>query len=169
MIGPQSVAIRSVGEWSFTSSRPYFSPFADVLVEGVFTGPDGRQLVMPAFYYGDGTWRLRFNPKLVGRWQVELRSRPHNPEFALQASFEATASDARGTLVAVPGEAWGYVYENGEPYLPFGDTVYDLFGMEYCGGDVQGFVARRKQQGFNLLRIRLTSSQFHPPAGDFEW
>ena len=42
-----------------------------------------------------------------------------------------------------------------------GDTVYDLFGMDYCGGDVAGFVKRRAKQGFNLLRTRLHTSHFH--------
>jgi len=169
MSGPKSLPIRSVGEWSFHSAQVYGSPFADVEVTGVFTAPDGSVLTMPAFYDGKGIWKLRFNPKQTGNWTAALTSRPHNPDLDQTFGFEATASDARGTLRAVPGTAWGYAYENGEPFLAIGDTVYDLFGMEYCGGDIPGFVKRREQQGFNLFRVRLTSSQFHPPRGDFNW
>jgi hypothetical protein len=72
-------------------------------------------------------------------------------------------------LQATPNEAWGFRFQNGEPFFAFGDTVYDLFGMHYCGGDVEGFLRRRKEQGFNLFRTRLNVSAFHPPDGDFEW
>jgi hypothetical protein len=169
MAGPATVPIRSVGEWAYVSKRAYLSPFADVEVTGLFTGPDGKTLSMPAFYDGDGTWKVRFNPRKVGRWTLRLTSRPHNPDFDQTATFEATPNEHRGSLVATPGTAWGYTYENGEPFFAFGDTVYDLFGMDYCGGDVAGFIQRRVSQGFNLFRTRLHVSYFHPPAGNFEW
>ena len=169
MAGPQSLAIRSVGEWVFKSKASYASPFADVAVDGVFTSPTGKTLTMPAFYDGNGTWRLRFNPREAGNWTLALTSVPPNPDFDRAETFTATPSDARGTLKATPGEAWGYTYENGEPFFAFGDTTYDLFGMAYCGGDVAAFVKRRARQGFNLLRVRLHVSHFHPPEGDFAW
>ena len=169
MPGPQTLRQRTVGEWSFTSGQSYASPFADVLVEAVFTGPDGREAVMPAFYDGNATWRVRFNPGEAGAWRFLLRSRPHNADFDVSGEFTVAASTGRGFLKATPGRAWGFHYENGEPFLAIGDTVYDLFGMEYCGGDVPGFLKRRASQGHNLMRVRLTSSEFHPPEGDFEW
>ncbi len=167
--GPASLLIRTVGEWAFTSARAYYSPFADVQVDGLFTSPSGKVLTMPAFYDGDGTWRLRFNPGEAGEWAFKLTSRPHNADFDVGGAFTATPNDAKGTLVATPGTGWGYSFQDGTPFLPIGDTVYDLIGMEYCGGDIPGFLQRRISQGFNLLRVRLTSSQFHPPLGDFNW
>ena len=169
MTGPASLPIRTVGEWSFQSARTYYSPFADVQLDGVFTAPSGKVVTMPAFYDGSGTWRLRFNPGEVGGWTYRLTSRPHNPDFDVAGSFAATANAARGTLCATPDQGWGYTFQDGTPFLAIGDTVYDLFGMEYCGGDIPAFLARRKAQGFNLFRTRLTVSAFHPPAGDFEW
>ncbi|HEV2072388.1 MAG TPA: DUF4038 domain-containing protein, partial [Thermomicrobiales bacterium] len=47
--------------------------------------------------------------------------------------------------------------------------VYNLFGMAYCGADVSSFLRRRAEQGFNLLRVRLPVSPFHPPDGYSEW
>ena len=169
MTGPASLPIRTVGEWSFKSQQPYYSPFADVQVDGIFTSPSGKKVTMPTFYDGDGTWRMRFNPGEVGDWKFHVTSRPHNPHFDVSGSFRATENHARGTLRATPEQGWGYSFEDGTPFLAIGDTVYDLFGMEYCGGDIPGFLARRKAQGFNLLRTRLTISAFHPPAGDFNW
>jgi hypothetical protein len=169
MNGPARLRQRTVGEWSLTSSRGYASPFADVLVEGVFTAPDGRILTMPGFYDGEGTWKVRFNPDSAGEWRVELHSRPANPELVGHANFAVEPNRSRGFLKVTPGRHWGFAFENGEPFLAIGDTTYDLFGMDYCGGDVAGFIARRRQQGHNLFRVRLTNSEFHPPDGDFAW
>jgi hypothetical protein len=169
MPGPSALQQRTVGEWSLRSARPYASPFADVLVEGVFTSPGGREFVMPGFYDGDQTWRIRFNPGEAGEWRYSVRSRPGNSDFAESGRFTVEGGKPRGFLKSTPGEAWGFRFENGEPFLAIGDTVYDLFGMAYCGGDVEGFIERRRRQGHNLFRVRLTSSEFHPPDGDFEW
>jgi hypothetical protein len=169
MHGPTHLAQRSVGEWALRSSRRYGSPFVDVLVEGVFTAPSGEVSVAAGFYDGDGTWRIRFNPGEAGEWSVVTRSRPHNPDFESSGSFTVTPCATRGFLRATPGDAWGFRFENGEPAFILGDTTYDLFAMEICGGDVAGFMERRQRQGFNLLRTRLTPSRFHLPEGNFEW
>lgn len=169
MSGPDVVAYRTVGEWEVASSRKYFSPFADVLVEADFTAPSGKVSTMPGFYDGDGIWRVRFNPGEVGAWSYRIRSRPHNDELTASGSFEVTPRETTGFLKATPGEAWGFHFENGEPVFLLGDTVYDIFGMAYCGGDTKSFLERRRSQGFNLIRARVPMSQFHPPEGDFEW
>jgi hypothetical protein len=169
MSGPAVLRQRTVGEWSLTSTRRYQSPFADVLVEAEFTSPSGARLTMPGFYDGNGTWKVRFNPGEAGGWRFKIYARPANPELADAGQFTVEGNASPGFLKATPGDAWGFRFENGEPYLAIGDTVYDLFGMEYCGGDVAAFVKRRHEQGHNLFRVRLTSSEFHPPEGDFSW
>ena len=80
-----------------------------------------------------------------------------------------TPREARGFLRATPDQGFGFTYENGDPVFLFGDTVYNLFGMAHCGGDVEGFLRRRKQQGFNILRIRVPVSPFHHPDGYSDW
>ena len=160
---------RQVAEWQFTTSRHYDNPFADVQLDALFTAPSGAARTMPAFYDGDGVWKLRFNPGEAGQWQVQLSSRPRNPDFELQIGFSVADSDSRGFLKATPGDAWGFRFENGEAVFISGDTTYDLFAMEYCGGGAGAFLRRRKAQGFNLFRTRLTTSRFHLPDGHFEW
>ena len=169
MGGPGHLPRRTVGEWSLRSDRTYGSPFVDVLVEGVFQAPSGREIVVPAFYDGRSTWRLRFNPSEAGRWHYETRSLPANPDFVTAGAFEVDQRVCAGYLRATPGDAWGFRFESGEPVFIFGDTTYDLFAMEYCGGNVDGFMRRRRAQGFNLLRTRLTTSRFHLPDGHFDW
>lgn len=160
---------RQVAEWQFTSRRDYENPFADVAVDAHFTAPSGATQVMPLFYDGDGIFRLRFNPGEAGTYRVQLSSRPPDPDFSGSFSFAVGDGEARGFLKATPGEAWGFHFENGEAVFISGDTTYDLFAMHYCGGDAAGFLRRRKAQGFNLFRTRLTTSRFHLPDGHFEW
>jgi hypothetical protein len=124
---------------------------------------------VPAFYDGEGTWRVRFSPGVPGRWSFRTTSRPRDEALEREGSFEATPLEGRGFLVASPGEAWGFIYESGEPALIFGDTTYNLFGMAHCGGDVEGFVRRRAGQGHNLLRVRLQVSPYHGPNGYSRW
>lgn len=165
----KTVSLRTVAEWHFTSSREYASPFADVLVEAIFTDPSGRRVTQPAFYDGNRVWKVRFNPGVTGDWRYELRSRPHDGDLVAEGTFTVTDATARGFLKATPGDAWGFRYESGEAAFILGDTIYDIFGMAYNGGDVEGFLRRRVAQGFNLFRTRVSVSRFHPPAGHCEW
>ncbi len=168
-MGPETVARRTVGEWVLTSDRAYASPFADVVVTGAFTAPDGTTTTIPGFHDGDGTWRVRFNPGVAGKWSYRIAAHPANPALATEGAFVVTERDTPGFLKATPGMAWGWHYENGDPAFIFGDTVYNLFGMAHCGADVRPFLERRKAQGFNLLRVRVPVSPFHPPAGYNQW
>lgn len=163
------VGRRTVHEITARSSRPYASPFADVTVDGEFVAPSGRLVTHPAFHDGDGTWKLRFNPDETGTWRYRILSRPTDAELADEGSFEVVEAETRGFLRSTPGSATGFRYENGEDVYLLGDTTYELFGMDYCGGDVAGFVRRRASQGYNLLRIRVPVSRFHPPNSHCEW
>ena len=169
-----SLPCRTVGEWALYSGRDYKNPFFDVIVDATFTGPTGRAWTVPAFYDGVGPggshiWRVRFNPGEAGRWTYRTVSRPANPDLDQGGAFEVTATGARGFLQSAPGQAWGFGYESGEPAFLLGDTVYNLFGMACCGGDVEGFLRRRAEQGFNLFRVRAQVSPFHPPDGYSTW
>ena len=90
-------------------------PFADVVVDAVFYGPSGRTFTVPAFYDGEATWRVRFSPNVAGQWRYRLLSRPEDPDLTVEGAFEVADRDARGYLRAMPGEAWGFQYESGEP------------------------------------------------------
>ncbi len=166
---PKHISYRTVGEWVLQSECSYENPFTDVTVDATFTSPLDREFTIPGFYDGENTWRVRFNPSEVGGWKYHIFSRPANPDLTLDGTFEVTPRQTRGFLQATPDRAWGFHYESGEPVFLLGDTTYNLFGMAHCGGDVSSFLKRRTEQGFNLLRVRLPVSPFHPPEGYSEW
>lgn len=164
-----SLPCRSAGQWEFRTKRTCSNPFTDVRLDVIFRGPDGNQWVVPAFYDGGGAWRARFNPGLPGSWTFRAVSRPEDRSLESQGEFEVVGSPGRGFLKSTPGKAWGFHYESGEPAFLLGDTVYNLFGAAHCGLEVDSFLERRASQGFNLLRVRLPVSPFHPPAGYSDW
>jgi hypothetical protein len=166
---PATLPRRTVGEWALQSSRVYAEPFADVTVDAHFTAPSGQTVTVPAFYDGQKTWRVRFNPGEEGRWRYRTVSRPTDPELDTQGEFQVTPREADGFLRATPGEAWGFQYESGKPLFILGDTTYNLFGAAHCGLPVDAFMQRRVAQGFNLLRVRVPVSPFHPPDGYSNW
>ena len=69
-------------EWTFHSRHAYDNPFIDVTLDVVFIDPDGKEWVTPAFYDGDGNWRVRFTPRQAGTWSFVGRPLPHHAELA---------------------------------------------------------------------------------------
>jgi len=169
----ESHPVRSMHEWSFQTSRDYAEPFVDVTVTATFTSPSGTVSQIEAFHDGERTWRVRFNPGEAGRWTFRVGSVPENPDFNTDGLIDVASAETHGFLQSTPGEGWGFAFESGEPVLIFGDTVYHLFGMAHNSQEgaaqVRAFVERRARQGFNLLRVRLPVSYFHPPDGYNVW
>ncbi|MFP3895917.1 MAG: DUF5060 domain-containing protein, partial [Anaerolineales bacterium] len=166
---PKRVQRREVGEWVLHTEKVYDNPFADVIVEAAFEAPSGQTFTVPGFYDGENTWRVRFNPAEAGRYSFRMVSRPENPDLTGEGTFQVEDGEKQGYLQATPDQGWGFSYESGERVFLLGDTTYNLFGMAHCGEDVEGFLTRRAEQGFNLFRVRVPVSPFHPPEGYSTW
>ncbi len=168
-----SLPVRTMREWTFGTGHRYPNPFTSVTVRATFTAPSGSTSSIEAFHDGDDAWTVRFNPNETGAWSWRLTSTPANPDFDQSGQFDVAAGETRGFLTSTPGKAWGFAFESGEPVLIFGDTVYHLFGVAHDSPDgleaVKRFMDRRAAQGFNLLRVRLPVSPFHPVDGYSEW
>jgi hypothetical protein len=174
---PSVISFRSVAEWQLQSAHgSYPNCFGDVVLTATFTAPSGKHYRFPGFYNGNNTWCVRFNPNEVGVWHYQIGSRPADAGLTAAGNVEVVPSDSAGFLRATPGEAWGFRDERGTPIFLLGDTTYDLFGMALCGVDVFSFMERRAKQGFNILRVRMSSSPFFnafespiPPEDFVSW
>jgi hypothetical protein len=168
-----TIPFRSMYEWAFRTGQAYAEPFTDVTVRATLVAPSGGEATIEAFHDGDATWKVRFNPGETGAWSWRLASTPPNPDFDRTGAFEVTPRETNGFLRSTPGDGWGFTMESGEPVFIFGDTAYHLFGMAHNSSDgfeaVKRFMERRRDQGFNLLRIRVPVSAFHPVDGYNTW
>ena len=162
---------RSVLELELKNRKKYENPFLDVELNCSFISPLKKEYLMPGFYDGHNIWKVRFSPNEVGIWSYRTSTQVSDPDLSSTGQFEVVEPEepVRGFLKACPGKYWGLEYESGEPCFILGDTMYNLFGVAYCGLDVEGVLKRRAQQGFNLIRVRLPVSSFHPPEGYNDW
>ena len=53
--------------WSFVSEKGYSDPYNDVELSVKFAGPDGEERMVPAFWAGGNTWRVRCASSMVGK------------------------------------------------------------------------------------------------------
>ena len=58
---------RCVMEWAYFSGRAYADPFNDIELDVVFTGPNGQEQRVPAFWAGEQVWRIRYAAPTSGR------------------------------------------------------------------------------------------------------
>ena len=61
-------------ELSFRSNHSYANPFRDVSLKANFSHSSGRQIKVDGFYDGNSTWRVRFMPLEIGRWDYVTES-----------------------------------------------------------------------------------------------
>lgn len=112
---------------------------SEIVVDVTFEGPDGRRVVVPAFYDGDGeggytgdVWKVRFRPDAVGRWQFSTQSTVaslggHRGAFMVEEPEGCEPRVAPGGLpdFACVGRLQ---YEPGQHYLKFADGGYWIKG-----------------------------------------
>ena len=114
-----------------------------------------------------GIWKVRFNPGEVGDWKAQLSSRgPHDPDFGTAASTSRSPTrDARGFLQRDARRRMGLPLRDRRARSSSSATPSTTSSAcDYCGGDIEGFLRRRKEQGFNLLP-HPPADQPLPPAG----
>ncbi len=98
------------------------NPYLDVTFEATFS-LGNRDVTVPGFYDGDGTYKVRFCPDTEGDWRFVTTS----------SAKELAGLD--GKLTVVPARAgvhgpvrvrnqFHFAYADGKPYLPFGTTCY---------------------------------------------
>lgn len=131
------------------------NPF-DIRLSAVFTGPD-TTMTVNGFYDGNGTFKIRFMPCIIGKWSYVTRSGVV-PLDGHKGSFECTApgNDNHGPVKTDGG--YGFVYSDGKRYYPVGTTSYDW--MHAVGDYPQRTLRSLEQAGFNKIRMLLMVQNF---------
>jgi hypothetical protein len=98
---PKTNEIRAfdIYEVALVSQETYSAPYREVLAEADVTAPDGTKRVVPLFWEGAGSWRLRFSPTRAGTWTYRIRSNDkelHNRLGTLEC--EGAGGDTKGFL-----------------------------------------------------------------------
>ena len=145
-------------EIAFTGQAVYADPFGDVTLDVTFTGPDGAEMAMPAFWDGGGTWKVRFAPVEVGQWRWETSCSNVSDAglHGVTGTFTCVpyAGDLeiykRGFIKTEPGVRY-FMYADGTPFFYLGDTHWSMPGEPF-DTMFKTIVDTRVQQGFTVYQ-----------------
>lgn len=108
-------------EITLNSSETIANPYVDAQVGIEFRGPDAKPVVVPAFWDGGGTFRVRFAPRLTGIWTWRSLSRIEDLN-AKSGAFECinVQPAVRGFVEVQPNyrNQRHFAYSDGTPFLP---------------------------------------------------
>ena len=149
--GPGTCApIEAAFELPGLLGNPFDYAVNDVHVR--FVCPDDGTTSVPAFYDGGSTWRVRYSPRLPGRYaiqQVTLNGKPVERAKPNPDVFRVIGAAGRGFVRIDPANPVRFIFDNGEPYYPLGYNV----GWVSAQGGLPEYVARLGQDGGNWARI----------------
>ena len=107
---------------------------------------------VPAFYDGGITWRVRYTPRLPGRYviqQVTLNGKAVERAKPSPNEFRVSGTPGRGFVRIDPANPLRFIFDNGAPYYPLGYNV----GWVSSKGGLPEYIARLGQDGGNWARI----------------
>ena len=114
--------------------------------------PDLTTASVPAFFDGGSTWRVRYTPRLPGRYviqQVTLNGKSVELAKPSPNEFRVTGTPGRGFVRVDPANPRRFVFDSGEPYYPLGYNV----GWVSAKGGLPEYITRLGQDGGNWARI----------------
>ena len=157
-VAAEAVA-REVFETSFTTTKTYANPFADVEVDVVFTNGERRWRV-PAFHAGGHTWRVRFAPPAAGtyRYRVEATDADNRDFQGAEGELAVAAYAGDNPLLEhgfprVAADRRHFEHADGTPFLWLGDTWWKCLCKRMTLDDFRLLAADRAAKGFNVVQI----------------
>jgi len=150
-----------VTEWSYFSAKSYKEPFSEVELDVIFTGPQGTEQRVPAFWSGGQTWRVRYAPSSPGKYSHRtVCSDASNQDLHGRAgSLEVKAYSGVNPLylhgpLSVAADHRHFEHADGTPFFWLGDTWW----MALCKrlrwpDDFQQLTADRLNKGFTVIQI----------------
>ena len=129
-----------VFESSFETTRRYANPYTNIEVNVVFRQAK-RQWTVPAFWAGEGTWKVRFAPPIQGEYRFRVQcSDPTNPDLnGIERSLTVAAYSGTNPLIQhgflkVSANGRHFEHADGTPFLWLGDTWWKALAKRLTWG-----------------------------------
>lgn len=145
----------AVHDFAFQSDASYEIPF-DVEFSAVFRGSEGQELVIPGFYDGEGTWKVRFSPTAPGEWTYQTRSTDPRLDGIRGKPIKCTPNRnplVHGGLLVDPAYPHHFVHQDGTRYFLAGDECDWLFALDFDLG--QRYLDGIAAHGFNHVVMQV--------------
>jgi hypothetical protein len=99
------------------------NPFVDVTLAAIFEC-GGKQIRVPGFYDGEGTFRIRFSPPELGAWQWRTESNVAVLSGKSGRLDAVVPSKGNRGPVRITNDGYHFAYEDGTPFRQIGTTCY---------------------------------------------
>jgi hypothetical protein len=148
-------------EWIFTTSKQYADPFNEVDLDMLLVTPNGDTMTVPAFWSGDGIWKVRFAPQIPGQYAYRLCcSDEANDDLGdEEGAFKVLRYDGmnyiyRHGAVRIADDKCHFEFEDGTPFFWLADTWWMGFCQRLAWPrDFQSLAMDRAEKGFNVIQI----------------
>jgi len=162
-------------EIAFNAQAAYKNPFQDVELKVSFTSAAGDTIVVPGFWDGGESWKVRFAPTALGDWQWqsvcsnEDDQGLHGVEGALTvlpwSAQELGENPNRRGFIRVHEQGRYFEYADGTPFYWSGDTLWSAHTLR-C--DVQHalpkYLRDRKDKQFSVIQMVVG----HPTGSELD-
>ncbi len=140
-----------------------FDPAAND-VDVTFAGPNGLKVTVPAFFDGDGVWKVRFAPTEIGRYTLTVRRNgaAEHPQSLSASSFRSIPSARPGFIRIDRNHAQRFQFDNRSTYYPVG---CDQAWGSQKPGEYDRMFSRMQDAGLNWARVWMN----HWDNKNLEW
>lgn len=156
-----SVPRNAVCEMEFTASRDDADPWSEVDLDIEFTAPDGTVRVVPAFWAGGRTWRIRYSSAVEGvhgfRSIVRASGSTGLEGEAGEVTVVAYDGDNpllhHGAPVIAPGSTH-LAHADGQPFFWLADVWWSAMTARFRWPDTfQAIADDRAAKGFTVVQL----------------
>lgn len=152
-----------VGLWErwevgFTSDAGA-DPDTELLVE--FEAPGGGTRIVPGFWDGGHSWRVRFMPDRTGEWRYRTRARPASSGMdGIEGAFRCVRGAAndrfrRHGAIRVSPSGLHFEHADGTPFLWIVDTAWNG-ALKSTPDDWDRYLDNRVSNGFTGVQFVIT-------------
>jgi len=145
-------------ETSFGAVGQYQNPYTDLPASAVVERPDGTKRTLGLFWDGGNLWKIRISPDLIGTWQFRVQSSDKGLN-GQTGQFTCVPSQQKGSIQPMPGFEHHFIYQDGTPFLFWGDTAWALYQDEVSENldrnAVFCYINERADQGINVVHSML--------------
>ncbi len=175
---PAQVAKYERFELQLTPDRPYDNPFdpCEVAIDLLIERPDGRSIILPAFfgqdyerrdiqrdgktvawYYplGEGNWKARFAPTQTGTYAIRARLKDRMGQaISPTVRIECVSSKSKGFLRTSHQDPRFLEFTEGDPFFAIGQNIAFIGETQYVNVPKAEEIFRElAKNGANFLRI----------------
>ncbi len=162
-------------EIRLVSSKGYLNPYLEAELDAVFTHESGKEIKVPAFWFKENIWAIRFTPDLLGKWSYKTEcSDKDNTSLIVSGCFEVKNNDSTLLLkkhgfITDRHNSRYFTYDDGTPFFWLGDTHWQAPNYETvsdcnypgcsCKNQFKHEIDNRAKKGFTVYQTYFDTAE----------